>query len=56
MHVVQAKRTEKKLVIEIVPWKVARGHFKLPRGGVHKDLRRPARGNARVALKRGLEQ
>ncbi len=55
MHVVQP-RQEKKLVVTVRPWEVGRGHMNLPRGGTHKDRRRPSRVNGKARLRRAIAE
>jgi hypothetical protein len=56
MHQTHAPRRDNlTLVVRVEPWKLATGHRRLPRGGSHRDRRRPPRGSARVALRKSLE-
>jgi hypothetical protein len=55
MYAIQPKKRDTlSFTVRVDMWKLATGHGHLPRGGVHKDRRRPARGNARSAFRRTL--
>ena len=57
MHTIQPKRNDDNmLTIDVQQWKMPRGHLRLPRSHGHKDARRQARGNARVAMRRSVER
>jgi len=54
LKAVQAPRPEGPLTVTVDPLKVARGHRKLPRGGVHATARKPTRARAKDQIRRQL--
>jgi hypothetical protein len=50
------KRDEARLVIEVDPLAVARGHRVLPRSTVHGTAKRPCRARSKHQLRRQLDR
>ncbi len=56
MFTVQPKKPESlSFQIQVKVWKLPRGHRVLPRNGVHRDVRKQARVNARADLRRSAD-